>query len=81
MTYKTPTYHIHNLGILSIYCDNMTPLIMAYTGMENGICQIGNLESGIYQNVKWHMPKWIVSYTRMTYSICRNYMECVMEVD
>ena len=62
MTYKTPTFHIHNLGILSIYYDNMTRLIMAYTGMEMVYV---NMDSGIYQNVKWHMPIWIVAYTIM----------------
>ncbi len=62
MTYKTPTYHIHNLGILSIYYDNMTPLIMAYTGMEMVYV---NMDSGIYHNAEWHKPKWIVVYTTM----------------
>jgi hypothetical protein len=69
LTYKTPTFHIHNLGILSIYYDNMTPLIMAYTSMEMVYV---NMDSGIYLNVKWHMPKWIVAYTTMQSGICQN---------
>ncbi len=30
------------------------------------------MESRIYQNGKWHMPKWKVVYTRMESGICQN---------
>jgi hypothetical protein len=30
------------------------------------------MESGIYQNGKWHMPKWKVAYTRMVSGISQN---------
>jgi hypothetical protein len=69
LTYDIPINHIHNLGILSIYYNNMTPLIMEYTSMEMVYV---NMDSGIYHNAEWHMPKCIVAYTTMQSGISQN---------